>query len=285
MYTTLPHDKLIKRLCNVIDFVSEDGNRAHICISKNNVAYWAKKSKGNVAFSKSTLKTSLKHFIQNCCFMVGNSLLRQKIVIPMGIDTASFWANLFLYTYENEYMSELITNDKVKARHFHATKRFLDDLGTLIHGGLFSDDDGFTYKDIYPPELQLKVEHFCTHATFLNLDITVNDGLFIYKLFDKHDAFSFFIVHMLYIESNIPKSIFYSGLVGKSFRIARSSLLYKEFNEKDMERLDRMKAQGHNPSGVEKHYAESFKDTKKRLPILENVVMKLFLNFIFKSEN
>ena len=57
--------------------------------------------------------------------MVGNSLLRQKIGIPMGIDPAPFWANLFLYTYENEYMSELISNDKVKARHFHATNVLL----------------------------------------------------------------------------------------------------------------------------------------------------------------
>ena len=63
--------------------------------------------------------------------MVGNSLLRQKMGIPMGIDPALFWANLFLYTYENEYLSELIPSDKVKAHHFHATKRFIDDLGTL----------------------------------------------------------------------------------------------------------------------------------------------------------
>ena len=51
--------------------------------------------------------------------MVGNSLLRQKIGIPMGIDPAPFWANLFLYTYEKEYMSELISNDKLKSRHFY----------------------------------------------------------------------------------------------------------------------------------------------------------------------
>ena len=63
--------------------------------------------------------------------MVGNSLFRQKIGIPMGIDPALFWANLFLYTYENEYLSDLISSDKVKARHFRATKRFIDDLGTL----------------------------------------------------------------------------------------------------------------------------------------------------------
>ena len=63
--------------------------------------------------------------------MVGNPLLRPKIGIPMGIDPPPFWANPFLDTYENEYMSELISKLKVKIRHFHATKRFADDLGTV----------------------------------------------------------------------------------------------------------------------------------------------------------
>ena len=65
-----------------------------------------------------------------------------------------------------------------------------------------------------------------------------------YKLFDKHDAFPFFIVRMPYNDSNIPKLIFYSAFVGEFFRIARSSLLYKDFNEKAMELLNRMKGQG-----------------------------------------
>ena len=52
----------------------------------------------NIAFSESTLTTSLKHLVQNCYFMVGNSLLRQKIGMPMGIDPTPSWANLFLYT-------------------------------------------------------------------------------------------------------------------------------------------------------------------------------------------
>ena len=96
--------------------------------------------------------------------MVGNLLLRQKIGIPMGIDPAPFGVNLFLCTYENKDMSELISNDKVKACHFHATKRFIDDLGILNHGGggVFND----VYKDIYTPVLQLKVEHVAIHATF-----------------------------------------------------------------------------------------------------------------------
>ena len=37
------------------------------------------------------------------------------------------------------------------------------------------------------------------------------------------------------MDSNIPKSIFYSALDGEFLSIARSSLLYKDFNEKAME--------------------------------------------------
>ena len=64
----------------------------------------------------------------------------------------------------------------------------------------------------------------------------------VYKLFDERDAFPFFIVHMSYIDSNIPNSIFYSAFGGEFFRIAPSSLLYKDFNEKAMELLNRMQS-------------------------------------------
>ena len=83
--------------------------------------------------------------------MLDNSLLKQKIAIPVAIDPAPFWANLFIYTYENEYMFELTSNEKVEARHFHATKPIIYILGILNDRGVFND----VYKDIYPPELQL----------------------------------------------------------------------------------------------------------------------------------
>ena len=120
--------------------------------------------------------------------MVGKSLLRQKIDISMGMDPAPSGANLFLYTYENEYMPELISIGKIQARHFHASKHFIDDLDTLNDGGVFND----IYKDIYPTVLQLKVEHSGTHATLLNSDINAKDEVFNYKLFDKGDAFFFY---------------------------------------------------------------------------------------------
>ena len=106
----------------------------------------------------------------------------------MGIDPAPFWANLFLYFDEEKYMSSLIFSDKIKARHFHLTKRFIDDLCAINDGREFER----SICDIFPKELKLKIEHQDDHATFVSLDLTIKEGAFIYKLFEKRDSFSFF---------------------------------------------------------------------------------------------
>ena len=241
LYTTLPHGKLIDRLTNVLDLVYKGGNKSILRVSNFGKVFWAKKkSKGSISFSKNSLKQVLEHLIENCYFKVGNILLRQRVGIPMGIDPAPFWANLFLYTYENEFVSNLVSNNKALARKFHSTKRFIDDLVALNDGGVFGD----VFEDIYPPELALKMEHSGKHATFLSLDISIQDGIFVYKLFDKRDAFPFFIVRMPHLDSNIPESTFYSAMVGEFLRIARNSLFYKDFLLKAKLLIERMKSQG-----------------------------------------
>ena len=59
----------------------------------------------------------------------------------------------------------------------------------------------------------LKCEHHGMHATFLDLDIKISDGVFVYKLYDKRDDFPFFVVRMPDRSSNIPSYIFY-GTIG-----------------------------------------------------------------------
>ena len=100
------------------------------------------------------------------------------------------------------------SSDKIRARHFHSTKRFIDDFCAINYGGEFER----SICEIYPKELELKVEHQGDHAIFLNLDITIKEGIFICNLFDKRDSFPFSVVRMLHIESNIPQSIFYSAI-------------------------------------------------------------------------
>ena len=247
LYTKIPHQKLIKELSEMIDFVFDYGRSSVIAISKFGKVYWCeKKPKSSVSFSRNSLKTAVKYLIENCYFTVGKVVMRQAIGIPMGIDPAPFWANLFLYQYEQRYMTDLIERDKVAARHFHSTRRFIDDLCALNDGGLLER----VYRDIYPEELELKKEHSGHHGTFLNLDITIKENKFIYKLYDKRDDFPFSIVRMPFMDSNIPESVFYSSLIGEFLRIARSTLLLRDFIEKASTLCKRMITQGAHPKNM-----------------------------------
>ena len=76
------------------------------------------------------------------------------------------------------------------------------------------------------------------------MDITIEDGMFIYKLFDKRDAFPSHIVRMPDASGNIPEHIFYGSISSELLRIARASLKYSDFLEKGRQLLQRMLNQG-----------------------------------------
>ena len=162
LYTKLPHGKLVDRLSKLIDFVFEGGDRSFIKIGNTGNAFWSRNRKGT-GFTKNSLKMAVTHLIKNCYFSVGNVVMRQAIGIPMGIDPAPFWANLFLYTYEEEFVSNLIKTNKMEARHFHATKRFIDDLCAINVGGGCSE--GYFEKFIQK-SLNLKLNMLACQLRF-----------------------------------------------------------------------------------------------------------------------
>ena len=249
LYTKLPHDDLIRVLHKMIDFAFDGGkfkakgSRKYLTVF-NSYCYWTNKSKGHNSFSRSGIKLLVTHLIKECYFQFSNLVLRQSIGIPMGIDPAPPWANLYLYSYEESHVTSLMKSDPVSARRYRYAFRFIDDQCNLNDSGQFKN----ACQSIYPPELQVKCEHEGVHATFLELDISVKDNIFVYKLFDKRDAFPFFIVRMPDLSGNIPDHVFYGSVMSEFLRIARATLLYPDFLLKAKDLFSRMV----NQSG-EKH--------------------------------
>ena len=245
LYTKLPHTDLINNLSEIVDFafsggnVKKDGNRRFLTINGKS-AYWTRKSHGKNSLNKNQVKALTSHLIKETYFKIGNKLFHQVIGIPMGIDPAPFWANLHLYSYECEFITSLIRSDKGRAMKFRRASRFIDDECNLNDGGEF----GRSYREIYPPELELKCEYEGSHATFLDLDITIVDGKFVFKLFDKRSAFPFFIVRMPDYSGNIPAHVFYGSVMSEFLRIARSTMLYTDFLPVASKLFNRMKNQG-----------------------------------------
>ena len=92
----------------------------------------------------------------------------------------------------------------------------------------------------------------------MDLDITIENGIYVYKLFDKRDAFQFPIVRMPFIESNIPSSIFYGAVFSEILRIARCTLRFEDVVPRLQDLFDRMISQGANKSFILRQINKGF---------------------------
>lgn len=181
--------------------------------------------------------------MDNCYFTLGKQLFRQVIGIPMGSDPAPFFANLFLYYYESKWLKKIQKRDIRRARRFANTFRFIDDLSALNDGGEFER----CFKEIYPIELELGRENEIDQcASFLDLDIHIENNKFVVGLFDKRDGFPFSIVRMPFCSSNIPSSIFYASVGAEILRIARATSNIDTFLLSTRTLISRMIKQGAN---------------------------------------
>ena len=239
LYTKLPHNDLLRVLNIQIDFAFDGGTKNYLGYTDTKV-FWKNKPSRKNTISRSQLKALVKHLITRTYFIVGNLIIRQSIGIPMGIDPAPFWANLYLYFYEHEFITNLMRTDKIRARKFLNACRFIDDECNINDHGEFARSHG----EIYPKELHLKCEHQGLHATFLELDIQIVDEIFDYKLFDKRDDFPFSIVRMPDLSGNIPSFIFYGSIMSEFLRIARCTRLITNFIPRARSLCERMISQG-----------------------------------------
>ena len=133
----------------------------------------------------------------------GTKLFRQIVGIPMGTNCAPLVADLFLFCYERDFMMSLsVENQSEIIEAFSSTSRYLEDL-------LNSDNtyfDGFI-SQIYPPELQLnKVNSSDTKAAFLDLHLSIVDGVFSCIIYDKRDDFDFEIVNFPFLDGDVPSA-------------------------------------------------------------------------------
>ena len=143
----------------------------------------------------------------------------------MGTDCAPLVADLFLFSYEFEFMKSLIRTDLSVAAKFNNTCRYIDDLLTLNN-----PDFQACIGQIYPPELELKKTTESHDSCFyLDLNINILNGKFYTDLYDKRDTFSFSIVNFPHMDSNIPSKPAYRVAISHLVRYLRICCNYQDF--------------------------------------------------------
>ena len=127
-----------------------------------------------------------------------DGIVYQQIVgIPMGTNCAPLIADLFLYCYERDFVSNLQKSKRFDLiDKFNDTSRYLDDIFTI-------DNPAFAehISDIYPRELQLnKVNTSEKETSFLDLNITVIGNNIHTSVYDKRDDIGFPMVNFPWFE-------------------------------------------------------------------------------------
>ena len=157
----------------------------------------------------------------------GGCLFRQVIGIPMETNCAPLLADLFLFSYENEFLDNMIKGGHRRlAKSFNLCYRYIVDLIVFINKKFWD-----YLKEIYPSELTVEKANKSDHlADYLNLTFIIDSGgKLSTRLYDKCDDFDFHIVNFPFLSSSIPSGPSYGVYISQLIRYARCCSHYEEF--------------------------------------------------------
>ena len=88
---------------------------------------------------------------------------------------------------------------------------------------------------IYPTELQLnKANSSDTEAPFLDLNLSITNGIVSSKIYDKRDDFNFEIVNFPFLDGDVPRSPSYGVYISQLIRFARVCSNVDDFNNRNL---------------------------------------------------
>ena len=181
---------------------------------------WSNRSNSKYTFTCDNVKDMLNYLLDNIYVKFRGKIFKQIIGVPMGCDCAPFLANLYLFSYEYDYIKSLNMVKNKNKTYFKYCSRYIDDL--CVPNGV----DNFleTSRDIYPDCLVLEKTNISDkRVTFLDLDISICNNKFDVKMYDKRKDFNFKVLSMPNMKSNIPERQTYGIFYSQLFRLCNAN--------------------------------------------------------------
>ena len=207
LYTSIPHDILKSRIRNLVHnaFRKKDGSvrYTHIKVTRTK-GYFTHDINGSRdgMYTADGICKMIEFLIDIIFVQFGGRLFHQMTGIPVETNCAPLLADLFLYSYENEFLDNMIRSGHRRlARSFNLCYRYRDDLI------VFNNKKSVDYlKEIYSSQLTVEKANKSDHlADCLDLTFIINSGgKLSTRLYDKRDDFDFHIVNFPFLSSNIP---------------------------------------------------------------------------------
>ena len=254
LYTTIPHSKLKERLKLLISqcFFRKNGQRRYkyLVLGKLKSYFVKEHTESKNKFTDAEIVQMLDFLIDNIFVEFGGRIFQQTVGIPMGTNCAPLLADLFLYSYEAEFIQNLLKDKKNKrlAKSFNFTFRYIDDV-LSINNPHFSD----YVHQIYPSELEIKdTTDTDNSASYLDLFLSIDQGGHLQsKIYDKRDDFNFPIVNFPFLCSNIPAPPAFGVFISQLIRYARACSSYSDFLDRGVLLTEKLLKQGYDQIRLE----------------------------------
>ena len=140
-------------------------------------------------YTEDDILNMLNFLIDNIFVKFGGQVFQQSVSIPMDTNCAPLLTDLLLYSYEAEFVQNLIKNGQKKlAQFFNFIFHYIDDVLSLSNPKF-----GDYVHLIYPSELEIKDTTESLHFPLyldLYLEIDKNRNLCA-RLYDKRDDLTF----------------------------------------------------------------------------------------------
>ena len=169
----------------------------------------------------------------------------------MGTNCAPHLADIFLYSYEAEFIQCLLsTGRKQLASRFNFTYRYIYHV-LSINNPEFENYLG----QMYPVELEIKdTTESNNSSSYLDLLLSIGrDGHT--SIYGKHDDFNFFFTNFPFLSSNIPASPAYGVFISQLIRYALACSSYGCFILRATRLSNQLLEQGY----VQEHLKSSLK--------------------------
>ena len=216
----------------------------------------------------------LEFLVDNIFVVFAGKVFQQIIGIPMGTNCAPLLADIFLYSYEVEFIQSLLSAGKKRlASQFNFTYRYIDDVSSINN----PDFENYLCQ-MYPPEFEIKdTTESNTSASYLDLLLSIGrDGQLHTSLYDKRDNFNFHITNFPFPSSNIPSSPAYGVFISQLIRDARACSSYECFIPRAMRLSNKLLGQGYVKellkSSLRKFYGPYVDLTKQLSRMIHNIL-------------
>ena len=109
LYTTIPHQKLKERLTSIVRnvFIFKTGNRRYkyLVLGHEEIYFVKEHSDSKNKYSEDDNIKMLEFLVDNIFVVFAGKVFQQTVGIPMGTNCVPLLADIFMYSYEADFIS------------------------------------------------------------------------------------------------------------------------------------------------------------------------------------